>query len=166
MRICLVEMAVHTGGTLTFTFLCGLRGYHVYRSVWNPVVSECLPARHESYNAHDRYAIAAFKQLPGSIHLSVVGHLPRELSRYTYYLIFYGGRVTCQVMDDRHRRSPLIQGGLEIPVKVIVNMDVGEKNMQALQLYESLVREHYKEPVDGVFEDITASVLEELQESD
>ena len=38
--------------------------------------------------------------------------------------------------------------------------------MQELQLCETLVREHYKEPIDGEFEDITASVLEDLQESD
>ena len=74
--------------------------------------------------------------------------------------------MTCKVIDHRHRRSPLIQGGLEIPVKVVVDMDAGEKAMQALQLYETLVREHYKEPIDGEFEDITASVLEDLQESD
>ena len=47
---------VHVGGTLTFTFLCGLRGYHDR----NPVVGECLPAQQESDKAHDRYAIAAF----------------------------------------------------------------------------------------------------------
>lgn len=154
------------GGTVTFNFLCGLRGYHEYRSVWNPVVGESLRARHENDNAHDRYAIAAMKQLPGTIRPSVVGHLPREISRYTYYIILHGGRVTCQVIDDRHRRSPLIQGGLEIPVKVVVDMDANEKAMQALQLYETLVREYYKEPIDGEFEDITASVLEDLQESD
>ena len=92
------------------------------------------------------------KQLPGTIRPSVVGHLPREISRYTYYIILHGGRVTCQVIDNRHRCSPLIQGGLEIPIKVVVDIDADEKAMQALQLYETLVREHYKEPIDGEFE--------------
>ena len=71
-----------------------------------------------------------------------------------------------QVIDDRHRRSPLIQGGLEIPIKVVIDMDASEKAMQTLQLYETVVCEHYKEPIEAEFEGITASVLEDLQESD
>ena len=47
---------------------------------------------------------------------------------------------------------------------MFVDMDANEKAMQALQLCEILVCEHYKEPVEGEFKDITASVLEDLQE--
>ena len=63
------------------------------------------------------------------------------------------------VMDTHHRRSPLVQGGLEIPIQVTVEMDLTEKNRQCLDKYETLVGEMYKELVDGKFEDATDSIL-------
>ena len=52
------------------SFLCGVRGFHVYKEIWKPIVGELL-----------------------MVHLKVT--------------------------DENYRRSPLIQGGLEIPVEVI-----------------------------------------------
>ena len=40
-----------------------------------------------------------------------------------------------------------------------VTIDAGEANVQVIKRYEDLVNEHYKEPVNGKFEDVTASVL-------
>ena len=153
-------------GCLKFCFLCGLRGYHEYRLIWNPAVNEVLVVHPERNNVHDRYAIAAKKTLPGIVRPTIVGHLPREVSRLTFFLILHGARVSCQVVDARYRRSPLIQGGLEIPIETIVEMDACEQNMLAMNKYEALVQEYYKEPVDGVFEDVTASILEGLQSED
>ena len=88
-----------------------MRGFHEYRSVWTPTIDEELVATNKADNIHDRYAIAAFKLLLGTLRPSIVGHLPREISGY--YVIIHGGRVSCQVVDAHHRRSPLVQGGLE-----------------------------------------------------
>ena len=63
-------------GDLRFIFLCGLRGYHEYRSIWTPTIGEELVAKSEGHKVHDRYAIAVLKLLPGTIFPSVVGHLP------------------------------------------------------------------------------------------
>ena len=54
----------------------------------------------------------------------------------------------CKVVEVNHRRSPLIQGGLEIPIQVTVEMDVSEQNVLAIGKYKSLVDEHYEELVD------------------
>ena len=35
-----------------------------------------------------------------------------------------------------------------------------DKNKQAFDIYKTLVNKHYKKPVDGDFEDATASILE------
>ena len=51
--------------------------------------------------------------------------------------------------DAHHRRSPLVQGGLEIPVLVTVIMELGNNNVQVIKKYEELVNEHYKEPSNG-----------------
>ncbi len=70
------------------------------------------------------------------------------------------------VTDTHHRRSPLVQGGLEIPIQVTVEMDYSEKNRQCINKYETLVNEKYKEPVDGKFEDATDAILRKLKEDD
>jgi hypothetical protein len=107
--------------SITTSFPCGLRGFHVYQDIWKPVNGEALNCIHERKNTHDRYAIAATKRLPGRIADSIVGHLPREISRFTRFLISREGMVKVTVDDSKYRRSPLIQGGREIPVTVHIN---------------------------------------------
>ena len=41
-------------------------------------------------------------------------------------------------------------------------MVIAESYSRALKKYEKLVSEHYKEPVNETFDDVTASVLEAL----
>lgn len=149
---------------ISFTFSCGLRGYHVYRTVWIPTLHETLCLIHESDNTVDRYAIAARKRLPGSVLLeSTIGHLPKEISRATRYIMFYGALVTAKVTETHHRRSPLLQGGLEIPIEVTVKMKTSPEDMKAMAKYEELVTKYYKEPADGKFEDVTKEILEGLE---
>ena len=96
-----------------------LRGFHVYKEVWSPIVGEQLKCCHERNNCYDRYAIA-----------STVGHLPREISRATRFFLLRLGVVCAKVIDKTHRRSPLVQGGLEIPVQVTAEIDLTERNTQ------------------------------------
>ena len=42
-------------------------------------------------------------------------------------------------------------------------MDYSPQNKDGLSKYESLVEQYYKEPVDGKFEDITDTVLKDLE---
>ena len=58
--------------------------------------------------------------LPGTLDLTIVGHIPRELSRYIWFALQLGAGITGKVKSDRHRPSPLLQGGLKIPVIVTV----------------------------------------------
>lgn len=152
------------GVILRYSFLCGLRGYHQYRLLWTPVLDEILTARPEIGNYFDRYAIAAYRQFGATER--IVGHLPRELSRYLYFIIFHGAHIVCKVINTHHRRSPLVQGGLEIPVEVIVSMDSSDANKQALRRCQNWVELKYKEPIDGQFRDATAEILRMLQDSD
>ena len=41
-------------------------------------------------------------------------------------------------------------------------MELGNNNVQVIKKYEELVDEHYKEPSNGNFDDVTASILKEL----
>ena len=42
-------------------------------------------------------------------------------------------------------------------------MDYSPQNKDALLKYKSLVEQYYKEPVDGKFEDVTDTVLKDLE---
>ena len=74
----------------------------------------------------------------------------------------YGAIVTFKGV---HRRSPLVQEGLEIPVQVEVRIQCnGKKNTESTK-YIALVEELYEEPVDGNFKNVTASILREVDTS-
>ena len=55
--------------TVKYSFPCGVRGFHVYKEVWKRILRERLNLSHERKNLHDRYAIAAYKRLPGQLTL-------------------------------------------------------------------------------------------------
>ena len=74
--------------TVKYSFPCGVRGFHVYKEVCKPILRERLNLSHERKNLHDRYAIAAKKRLPGQLADSIIGHLPREISRPTLVCVF------------------------------------------------------------------------------
>ena len=151
-----------TTADLRLSFSCGLRGYHEYRAIWTPALHDTLPTVHETSNPYDRYAIAARKCLPGYLVEVTVGHLPKEISRVTRFIMLHGATVAVKVLDTHHRRSPLVQGGLEIPIQVLVKMDYSPQNKDAILKYEAFVEQYYREPVDGTFQDVTATVLESL----
>ena len=114
-----------------------------------------------------RYAIAANKRLRGRLADSIIGHLPWEISGATLFFLLIVEMVHLQVTDENYRRHPLIQGGLEIPVEVICEMDDTPRNRAIVERYKTLVTTHYKEPgQDGQFDDCTKDVLEELCEDD
>ena len=141
---------------VTFSFLCGIRGYHEYHIVWTPVLNEILEAKHKFHNCHDCYAISVLKCLHGSD--TVIGHLPWEISRFTYFIILHGAQVSCRITDTHHRRSPLVQGGLEIQCEVIIKMLVSDQNLLAMEEYRQLICGNYTEPIDGSFPDVTNDI--------
>ena len=74
-----------------------------------------------------------------------------------------GAMVVVKILDTHHHRSPLVPGGLEIPIQMTVKMEYSSQNKDALFKYESLVEQYYKEPVDGKFDDVTDTVLKDLE---
>ena len=64
-----------------------------------------------------------------------------EISRATKFLIDRGANVTAQVTSDHYRRSPLVQGGIEIPCKVTVKISGTVINLMIMEKYTQLVQE-------------------------
>ena len=100
--------------SVTFAFNAAVQEYHVCRSNWSP--DELLVCKIEKDNDFDPNAIKVCK-IESDM---TVGHLPREISLPTKYLLLRGADVTAKLIGSDYRRSQLFQGGLEIPCLVTV----------------------------------------------
>ena len=72
------------------------------------------------------------------------------------YLLDRGATETATLTSEHYRRSPLLEGGLEIPCKVSVTRPRTVSNLLALEKYWELVEELYAEPKN---EEILGSFL-------
>ena len=136
-----------------FVFSSAVRGFHVYRDIWNPTENEELECLYERNNMFDPFAIKTCRQLDGIL----VGHLPREISRPTKFLLDRGATIQATLSATHYRRSPLFQGGLEIPCNITVSMPGSIKGHMILQRYQNMVEELYCQPKDEI---IMGSFLE------
>ena len=123
-------------------FDSAIRGFHFYKRYWNPTPQEELFCHHEEENAFDVFAIKTRTNKDGVIR----GHLPREISRVTKFLLDRGARMTAILTSVNYRRSPLVQGGLEIPCRVKITMANTKKCDQILDRYLDLISTLYTEP--------------------
>ena len=140
-----------------------VRGYHYYRPYWSPIENETLQCFHESGNPFDVFAIKTCSK--GS--LQAVGHLPHKISRLTKFALDTGAEVEARLTSTNYRRSPITQGGLEIPCTVKVKMPGTLFNRKLLQRYREMVDHLYKEAEDNlvmgsfVFDNIDAEESEQ-----
>ena len=130
----------------TLVFSAAVRGFHVYRDVRKPLENEELECLFERHNLFDMFAIKTCHLEGGQI----VGHLPREISRPTKFLLDRGAKVTAQLTGTHYRRSPLFQGGVEIPCLVTVTIPGSIKSHMLIQRYQQMVEELYCAPKEEV----------------
>ena len=76
--------------------------------------------------------------------LTLVGHLPRERSWFCKYFFEYNGELDATVHSAKLRRSPLSQGGLEIPIKLLVWK--GKASLGIFRKMKGFVLDNYLEP--------------------
>ena len=79
---------------IVYSYTAAMRGYHYYKQFWNPVENEELPCGREKFNLCDKYAIKVIHE-----NGKTAGHLPRELSRVTEFVLDRG--VTNQRTNQR-----------------------------------------------------------------
>ena len=104
-----------------------VRGYHVYRDIWEAVIGEVLQCERERTNAEDRYAVAVKKD--GRI----IGHLPSKISRVCSLFLRRGGSIRCRITGSRRYSSDLPQGGLEIPCILLFKSPNKTKELSKLK---------------------------------
>lgn len=90
----------------SFSFESVIRGHHIYKSIWTPVIGETLHLEKEEGNAEDPYAVAVMRGT------TIVGHAPREISRVFSYFMLHDGTISAEVTG--HRRFGC---GLEVPCR-------------------------------------------------
>ena len=128
-----------------YSFDAAIRGYHYYRKYWQPEVNQKLYLSDERANAFDVFSIKA-----SNAEGKIVGHLPMKVSRITKFLMDHGARWTATLRTTQYRKSPLIQGGLEIPCSLYVYMMSSTVLRRKLtQRYTKLVEDFYMEPPDN-----------------
>ena len=121
-----------------------VRGYHVYKDVWAASIGETLVCSREPTNNSDRYAVAVTKNG------TVIGHLPRKMSRMCSVFIRRGGSIACTVTGARRYSSDLPQGGLEIPCTLLFSAK--KKEIQKLKkILKDYCELHYIGRIDCVY---------------
>ena len=86
-----------------------MRGYHIYKDIWDTMIGEELLCKREPDNRSDRYAVAVKKD--GII----IGHLLRIISRPCSLFLRRGNKIICRIAGHRRYSADLPQGGLEVP---------------------------------------------------
>ena len=66
-------------------------GHHVYKDIWTPTLGEKLSTATEPENHHDKYAVKVLKEN------EVVGHVPRDISKYCTSALLCGGTIKCEI---------------------------------------------------------------------
>ena len=86
-----------------------VRGYHVYKDIWEASIGEELPCKRENGNRADPFAVAAVKNRV------TVGHIPRKISSVCSLFLRRNGVISVCTTEKRRFSEDLPQGGLEIP---------------------------------------------------
>jgi len=85
-----------------------VRGYHIYKDVWDARIGTELSCLPESSNQEDHYAVAVMN---GAL---VVGHVPRKISVICNLFLRHSGIMVCRVTGPRQYST---EGGLDVPCK-------------------------------------------------
>ena len=75
-----------------------VRGHHIFKDIWTPYIGENLKLRQEVGNKHDSLAVAVMR--PPS---TIVGRVPKELSKFLWTFLDSGGEIVCEVTGKRKK---------------------------------------------------------------
>ena len=107
-----------------FSAACCIRGYHVYNwTQWTAEIGSIFtskPEKRPGTLVKDKYAIAIISNN------EIVGHVPKFLSKLTFFFLKHGATLTVKVTGERRYSFDLLQGGMEIPVELIYKSEKKE----------------------------------------
>ena len=90
---------------------------------------------HERNSPFDRFAIKCC--VAGKEEL--VGHIPNEISRVIKFFIARGAAITARLVENHHRRPPLVEGRLDAPCKLTATIPGTVSNLLCVEKYKKIV---------------------------
>ena len=84
-----------------------VRGYHIYKEIWNSSIGEELFCAREPTNPRDPFAVAVVKSN------QTVGHVPLKISSRCFYGM--EAPLCAELLEGDSNTRDLAQGGLVIP---------------------------------------------------
>ena len=100
----------------------------MYRSIWTPTNGEVLLCARETGNSHDPFSVKVIKSA------MIVGHLPKRISSTCSLFLHMGESISCEVTGPKQYSVDLIQGGLEIPCRLMLSSSTKELIEKAKKL--------------------------------
>ena len=91
-----------------------IRGHHVYKECWTPIMGETVLARKDTREEaieYDKYAIGIFKKQE-----KLVGHIPIELSQLIYHFLNESNENFIEASVSGKRKRDI---GLIVPAKYV-----------------------------------------------
>ena len=78
-----------------------MKGCHLYKSIWTPVIGQELLVKPEDDNKLDKHTVSVIM----SDH--TVGHIPHIISRVSYFFLKRGGVIVCRITGKRQHGDGL-----------------------------------------------------------
>ena len=97
---------------ISFEYDSVIRGYHIYKEIWEASHGETFDCVRETGNRFDPFAVAVIRD--GEI----IGHVPKLISAAASLFLRHSGSIKCKVTGSRQYSRDLPQGGLEIPCQL------------------------------------------------
>ena len=98
----------------TFSTESVIRGYHVYKDVWTPVIGEEMICQCELGNLRDPIVVSLVKGT------TIVGHVLCKISAICSMFLQTGGIINCYVISSTQYSRDLVQDGLEVPYLQVI----------------------------------------------
>ena len=102
------EIEVTLENNVSFAVDCCVPGYHIFKSLREPPVCTMLIANDETDPQsfmHDKFATALVNS-----DLDTVGHIPKFMSKLTYFLLKCGRHIKCEIAGVKKSSKDLEKG--------------------------------------------------------
>ena len=102
--------------TRKFEMVSYVKGYHVYKTLWNPLIGEFLSCEREPDNPMDKYAVCVKKK-------KIVWHLPLgksgKFAKTVFYFLRADERSSCKIVVTGKQVNLGDCEGIQVPCKLI-----------------------------------------------
>ena len=118
---------------------CSVRVHHVYESNWDARTGSKLKPCHEkrpSALVEEKYVMAL------KVNDTIVGHVPKFLSKITYLFLKLGGNLVVKITEKRRYLRDVDQRGIEIPGTYVFTSTDAEMHAKLERLVKEAMEQY------------------------